>query len=561
MRDLLRLIALYRPHLKWIALSTAVAAAATLANVTLMATSGWFITAMAAAGLAGVSMNYFTPAALIRALAIIRTAGRYGERLLSHEATLRLVASIRAHLFSALVPLAPGGLDDLSSGDLLSRLKTDIDRLELVFLRLISPLVVALLTLFVVGLVLFIQNGWLAGSVLAVLIVTGLLLPALAAALSAAPSRALTAVSADLRRLIVDDLSGLTVLSATGAFARHRDRLVAAMAASIAVERTLANRAAVGQMFGRLGGDLALTTALLIGVPLVAAGRMAGPNLAMAALLSLSAAEAFMGLPAAFLGLNATLASARRVFALIDRPVPVADPAAPEPLPAGRDLVIDAVTVRYRAGARPALDGVSLAIPAGTHLALVGDSGAGKSSLAALLIRARDPAAGTVRLSGVPLPALELFALRRAILLVPQKPHLFTATLDANLRVARPDASPQALADAIDIAGLGDLVARLPEGLNTPVGVAGSTLSGGEARRVAIARALLADPDILILDEPGEGLDGETEARVLDRLLDRRAGRTVIVITHAAVALRRMHRIIRLEDGRLAGTDSVPSVV
>lgn len=560
MKDLFRLLGLYRRQVRWILLSMLVSLVATLANVGLMATSGWFITAMAAAGLTGVAMNYFTPAAIIRALAILRTGGRYVDRVVGHEATLRLVADTRAHLFGQMVPLAPTALDDLRSGDLLARLKADIDRLELTFLRLLSPLIVALVTLAVVGLVLFLQDGLLSAGVLAVLVGCGLLAPAFAALATVGPGRELTARSADLRRMVVDDLSGLMPLLATGAFAGHRDRLLSGMASLVQAERRLARRAAFGQALGRLSGDLALIVALAVGVPLVATSRMAGPDLAMAALLSLSAAEVFMGLPAAFLGVSSTLASARRLFAILDRNPPVVEQANPRSLPGGRDLRLDGVTLRYPGAVRPALEGIDLVIPFGRHVALVGESGAGKSSVAALLARLRDPDAGQITLGGIPLAELALADVRRTVGVVPQKPHLFTLTLEENLRLGRPSATVDELAEAIEAAGLTDVVAGLPKGLATPVGVAGTTLSGGEARRVAIARMLLLAPDILVLDEPGEGLDPETEVAVLDRVLDRMAGRTVVLITHAQAALHRMERVVAFDSGRIVA-NRPPSAV
>ncbi len=560
MKDLLRLLGLYRRHAHWILLSMLVSLVATLANVGLMATSGWFITAMAAAGLTGIAMNYFTPAAIIRALAILRTGGRYIDRIVGHEATLRLLADTRAHLFGRMVPLAPAALDDLRSGDLLARLKADIDRLELTFLRFLSPLIVALLTLAAVGLILFLYDGLLSAGVLAVLVGCGLLVPALAAVATAGPGRALTARSADLRRLVVDDLSGLMPLIVTGAFVGHRQRLVEAMSSLVQAERRLARRAAFGQALGRLSGDLALIMALFVGVPLVTAGRMVGPDLAMAALLALSAAEVFMGLPAAFLGLSPTLASARRLFAILDRKPPIVELTVPKPLPDRRDLHLDGVTLRYPEGMRAALEGISLDIPFGSHMALVGESGAGKSSVVALLARLRDPSGGEIRLGGMPLTDLALADVRRVVGVVPQKPHLFTLTLGENLRLGRPSATADELAAAIEAAGLSDFVARLPQGLETPVGVAGTTLSGGEARRVAIARVLLLDPDILVLDEPGEGLDPETEAAVLDRVLDRMAGRTVILVTHARAALHRMDRVVEFDSGRIVA-NRTPSAI
>lgn len=551
MKDLLRLLGLYRRSVGWILLSMLVSLAATLANVGLMATSGWFITAMAAAGLTGIAMNYFTPAAIIRGLAIVRTGGRYVDRVVGHEATLRLLAETRAQVFGRMVPLAPAALDDLRSGDLLARLKADIDRLELTFLRLLSPLAVALLTLAVVALFLFLQDGFLASGVLGVLVGFGLVVPALAALAAAEPGRALTARSADLRRMVVDDLSGLLPLMVTGAFSGHRERLVGAMTSLVEAERRLARRAALGQSLGRLSGDLALIVALAVGVPLVAIGRMAGPDLAMAALLSLSAAEVFMGLPAAFLGISSTLASARRLFAILDRPPPVTAHTNPKPLPEGRDLHLDGVSFGYPGALRSALSDITLEIPFGSHVALVGESGAGKSSIVSLLVRLRDPDGGEIRLGGVTLTDLSLADVRRTLGVVPQKPHLFTLTLEENLRLGRPLATANELAAAIETADLSEFVARLPQGLATPVGVAGTTLSGGEARRVAIARALLLDPDILVLDEPGEGLDPETETAVLDRVLDRMTGRTVILITHARAALHRMNRVVELDNGRI----------
>lgn len=551
MKDLLRLLGLYRRSIGWILLSMLVSLAATLANVGLMATSGWFITAMAAAGLTGVAMNYFTPAAIIRGLAIVRTGGRYVDRVVGHEATLRLLAETRAQVFGRMVPLAPAALDDLRSGDLLARLKADIDRLELTFLRLLSPLAVALLTLGVVAFVLFLQDGLLASGVLGVLVGFGLVVPALAALAAAEPGRALTARSADLRRMVVDDLSGLLPLMITGAFSGHRARLVGAMTSLVEAERRLARRAALGQSLGRLSGDLALIVALAVGVPLVAIGRLAGPDLAMAALLSLSAAEVFMGLPTAFLGISSTLASARRLFAILDRTPPVAEPENQKPLPEGRDLRLDGVSFSYPSAPTSVLCDITLDIPFGSHVALIGESGAGKSSMVSLLVRFRDPDSGEIRLGGQALTDLSLADVRRIIGVVPQKPHLFTLTLEENLRLGRPSATADELAAAIETADLADFVAGLPEGLATPVGVAGTTLSGGEARRVAIARALLLDPDILVLDEPGEGLDPETEAAVLDRVLDRMARRTVILVTHARAALHRMDRVVELDKGRI----------
>lgn len=550
MKIFLRLVRLYRPYAGWIGLSLLISLVASIANIALMAVSGWFITAMAAAGLAGVSMNYFTPASLIRALAIVRTGGRYLDRLVSHDATLRLTSAIRADLFASLVPLAPGGLEDLRSGDLLARLKGDIDRVELVFLRFLTPLAVAIAVLAFVAVVLFLFDGSLAWPVVTVLAVGGLLLPALVAWLGRSGGMPLAEQSADLKRRLADDLSGLASLTVTGAVDAHRERLAEGYDRVIAEERREARRAAFGQMTGGLSGDVAMGVALVCGLPLLD-GALAGPDYAMAALLSLSAAEAFVGMPAAFSALSATVASARRLFAIGDRVPPVTSPTEPLPLPSGNDLVFEDVSLTYAEAGRPALSGINLSLAAGTKVALVGPSGAGKSSLMALMVRLRDPSSGRITLGGVDLDRLPLDGLRARFAVVPQKPHLFTDTIAGNLRLVRPEASEGDLRTALDRAGLGPFVAGLPEGLATKVGVAGTALSGGEARRLAVARALLSDAPILILDEPGEGLDAATEAAMLDAILDHVGGRTVILLTHAKAALARMDEVLTVEAGRI----------
>lgn len=555
MRDLLRLVRLYRPYRGWMALSILLSLAATSANIGLLALSGWFITAMAAAGLAHVDMNYFTPAALIRLFAILRTGGRYAERLVSHETALRLLAETRTWLFARLVPLAPAAIEDLHSGDILTRLKTDIDRLELVFLRLVAPVVGAVVTLALVGFSLALLDPWLGVAVVAVLLAFGALLPAAAAVRAARESARAAQAAARLRRLLVDTRQGLAPLIAAGAQTWRRPTIDAAFRDVLAVDRKMARVSALGQIGTGLAADLAIIAAAALAIPLVRASAVSGPQLVMAALLALATIEAFGGLPNAFAGLPATLASARRIFAIADRSATVVDPASPVPASDHFDIRFDQVSLAYRKDGPLALADVTLDIPQGAHIAIVGQSGSGKSSLIELLTRFRDPSAGAVRIGGLSLRELSGDGVREKLAIAPQRPHLFSVSIADNLRIARPDASDAQLQEAARRAGLAPLLARLPEGLATPVGVAGAALSGGEAKRVAIARALLADAPILALDEPGEGLDPETEKALIDGILDASAGRTVLLLTHSRAGLDRMDLIVRLEAGRIAPRD------
>jgi ATP-binding cassette subfamily C protein CydC len=539
-----RLIGLCRPRWPWILAAIAVGVVATLANIGLMATSGWFITAMGLAGAVGGTMNYFTPAAIIRALAILRTGGRYVDRLVGHEATLRLLAELRVHIFRRLVPLVPGAVDDLRSGDLAARLGADIDRLELALLRIIAPTAVALAS--VAAVVLFVAYvapalaGWIGGCLLVALVV-----PALAAAAGRSAADALTQRSAALRDQLVGDIEGLAPLLLTGAATAHAEALDARMTRMLAAETRAARIGVLGQIGITTAGDLTQVAVLLAALPLVASGALAGPELTLVLLAALATFEALAPLPEAFASFGATLTAARRVFALLDtRPI-VTDPARPA-APNGFGLTLTDVSLTYPGGDRPALAPLSLTIPAGARLAIVGASGTGKSSLAELLVRFRDPSAGGIRLGGIDLRQLDRETLRRNILLVPQRPHIMTATLAENLRLGAPDAGDAALADALALAQLTAFVAALPQGLDTPLGRAGARISGGEARRVALARALLVDAPILILDEPTEGLDGDTERRLLDALFARTAGRTLIILTHRPATLGRVDSVIRL---------------
>jgi ATP-binding cassette, subfamily C, bacterial CydC len=555
MRDLVRLLRLYRPYRWWIALSVVLSVAATLANIGLLAVSGWFITAMAAAGLAGQAMNYFTPAALIRLFAIIRTAGRYADRVVSHETTFRLLAETRAWLFAKLVPLAPAALDDLHSGDLLTRLKTDIDRQELIFLRLVSPVLSAIACLVIVGFILALLDGRLALVVVGTLFGVGFAFPAVVAHGAASESARAADAAARLRRILVDTLQGLAPLLAAGVEGWRLDAVDARFASALAVERKAARLAGLGQVATGLSADLAMVVAAAVAIPLVRAGAMGGPQLTTAVLVAMATIEALAGLPNAFVDLPSTLASARRIFGIVDRAPAIVEPTVTPAPPVGRDIVFDGVSLDYRDDGAPALIDLDLTIPSGARVGIIGESGAGKSSLVDLLVRFRDPTRGEIRLGGVPLRSIAGDALRACFAVAPQRPHLFSASIADDLRVARSDASDSELLDAARRAGLAPLIARLPDGLATQVGAIGSALSGGEAKRVAIARALLVDAPILVLDEPGEGLDPDTERALINNLLDQWAGRTLVLLTHSHVGLERMDRVVELRGGRIADAE------
>ncbi len=536
MRDLLRLLRLWRGSFGWVALAFLVSVAATAANITLMAVAGWFITAMAAAGLAGGTLNYFTPSAIIRAAAIVRTGGRYFDRVIGHEATFRVLAATRTALFARLERIAPAGLADLRSGDVAAGLKSDIDRLELVFLRLISPLAVAVLGAAIAVAVVARWDGRLAGIAAFAFVLGGLVAPFGAARMSRAAGAETTRLSAELRRRLVDDLDGSAALAMTGAVDRHiadRERVFAEL---LAAEGRVAGWSAGAQVGVGFASELLTVAVLGLGAASVAGGGMAGPELTMVLLLLQGSFESFGPIPAAFAGWAAMRASLARVFALWDREPMVVDPPHPLPPPERFDLRLDGIGFTHPGRARPVLDGFDLDLPEGRRATVIGPSGVGKSTLVDLLARVRDPDRGEIRLGGVPFRDLALADLRARIAVVPQGPHIFAATIAENLRLAAPGADDAALWAVLALVGLEATVARMPDRLDTFVGAEGMRLSGGEARRLAVARALLRDTPILVLDEPDEGLDADAARALVAAITAARPGRTVVLVSHVSTS-------------------------
>ena len=555
MRVFFRLLTLARPHAGWLALGIFASLATLLANVTLMALSGWFIAAMALAGLTGTGINYFTPAALIRACAIVRTGGRYGERLATHDAILHLLADLRLWTFACLEPLAPAGLLASRGGDLLSRIGADIDTLDEFYLRVLIPAVTALLGVSLIVLALWTFDGGLALLLLSLLLAGGVLIPALTRLGSRRATAERIHQAARLRALAVEGIQGLgelLVLGGEAAFRRDLDQAQTAFAATQA--RATAFTAAAQAGLG-LSAQLAVWGCLWLAIPLVGKGGLTPPELSMAALLALAAFEAVQPLPAAFESWERTLAAARRVFGLADRPPPVPLPEGPSPQPAGHDIHIRDLGFRYREEGPWVLKGLNLRIPAGSRLGIQGPSGCGKSTLAHLLLRFHDPQRGAIELGGHDLRRFHPRDLYRHITLVSQQTRLFTGTLGDNLRLACPEATVEDLDRACRAARLEDFISGLADGYDTWIGEAGLQLSGGQQRRLAVARALLQEAPILVLDEPTEGLDAVTGQELLDMLGELPGERTLILIAHRRVMPEWLDQVVQLP---LRSTDAIP---
>ncbi len=559
-RDLWRLLRLFAPYRWWMLGGALLSLLTILANFGLMTLSGWFLASAALAGLGGWATlnqyNFFLPAAGVRAFATTRVLSRWLERIVTHEATFRLLSRLRVWFYTRIEPLAPAGLQGFRSGDLLSRLVADIDTLNNFYLRVFTPFLVAgLATLLMAG--FFALYVWSIGLALFVLLaLTGLLLPLLSERLGARSSAEITRIQAEMRTQIVDALQGMGEILTANAAGRVQEQLLQENAALLERQRRLAGVAGIGTAGMSFMANLTLWVILLLAIPLVARHSLPPAQLPMFALGTMAAFEAVLALPLAFQFLGQTRAAARRIFEIADQEPLFPDAPKPLPEPANFDIEIHDLHLRYPEAPEDALRSLDLQVRQGERIAILGATGAGKSSIANLLLRFYDYQAGSARLGGQELRDYPGDQLRQYFALLSQRSHLFHSTIRDNLLLAKGDAEEEELWAALRQAQLAEFVEGLPQGLDNIVGEGGVNLSGGQARRIAIARTVLKNSPILILDEPSEGLDALTEAKFLQDLRRLMQGRTVIYITHRLLGLEDMDRIYVMAEGRVQESGS-----
>ncbi|MHB1835461.1 MAG: thiol reductant ABC exporter subunit CydC [Solirubrobacteraceae bacterium] len=548
MRALLATVRPLQRERSRLALAVALAAGATGAAIGLLSTSGYLISRAAQRPMIISLMVAITA---VRAFGIARAALRYAERLASHDLALRQLARLRSRLFASLAPLVPGQLRGRGRGDLLTRFVADVDTLQDAHLRVLIPVLVAAAVMGGTGAAGWLMLGAAGAVILGALGVTALLTTWTSAAVAASSARRQAAGRAQLTAELVEAIDGATELALAG---RGPER-VAMLAAADATLARQARRDAVASSLATALHTL-LTGAgtlcvLVVGIDGVRAGELPAVLLAAVVFLFLGAGEALLPLPTAARRLRACTAAAARLEEVCSTRPAITDPATPAALSGGGALALEDVSLRYEATAATVLDRVTLRLEPGERIALLGASGAGKTTIAELLVRFLDPLAGRVTLDGVDLRQLRLDDVRGAVLLCDQDAHLFNTTIRENLLIARRSASEAELWDALATVELDGWIASLQHGLDTRVGQQGELVSGGQRRRLALARALLSEARFLILDEPVAHLDAPLARRVMRRMLEHDGDRAMLVITHAADALEAFDRVLVLERGRL----------
>lgn len=569
MKVFFRLIRLLKPQMPLMFLGVILSIITILANISLLAISGWFITLMAIGGATGITVNYFTPAAIIRFLAIVRTAGRYAERMLTHQATFNALASLRHYFYQQLEPLLPYYRINLRSGDLLARLQQDIDNLDNFYLRVLLPITVALISVPIVCYALAVHSLTIGWVMLVALLVVGLILPIISLVISTTLSREKVHLESHLTEELINGISAIKTLLVYQVGISYQRSIAHITKQYYSVHYRLvkinAGFSAITFLFIHLA---ALVCLLLLLTPL-STGEIDSKTLVGIILLVLVSFETVSSMPLALQLLPQSLASAARLFAIIDKEKP-ADIGI-EDVKQG-DIHFEHLTFNYPDQKSPSLIDINLSIKQGEKVAIIGASGAGKSTLINLLMGfwpignvklatigtsinvadSKNPT-GKITIAECDLNLVTRESLRQHIALMSQQGHIFEASIADNLRLAKQNATTVEMHKVCQLVNLTDFIESLPNGLDTWLGTSGAGLSGGQAQRLQIAQLLLRPASVLILDEPTKGLDRVNEERIMCNVLDhvKQQQQSLVVITHKPLMLENMDKIVVMDQGEI----------
>ncbi|UVC30666.1 cysteine/glutathione ABC transporter ATP-binding protein/permease CydC [Pantoea sp. SOD02] len=556
MNDLLPFLRLFSRHPWRLGLGVVLAIITLLASIGLLTLSGWFLAASSLAGVAGLyTFNYMLPAAGVRGAAITRTAARYFERLVSHDATFRVLQHLRVFTFGKVIALAPEQLARFRQGELLNRFVSDVDTLDHLYLRVISPLIGAAVVIVVVTCGLALLDVPLALLLGGIMLLTLLLMPPLFWRLGTSAGHQIAQHQASWRMQLTQWITGLSELKIYGAAHMWRAQLDSEELNWQQAQRRQHRLQALAQSLLLVISGATVTLLLWISANDVGGNSAPGAFIALFVFCGLAAFEALAPVAGAFLPLSQVTSAAKRVQEIIEQPAAIRFPNAKISSASGISLKMENISFSYPQRPEPVLQNFSLSLNAGEHLALLGPTGCGKSSLLALITRGWEAQQGSISLNDSDIALWDEASLRSRISVVTQRVHLFSQTLRDNLLLAKPDASDEQLVDALNKVGLAHL-AEHNEGLNAWMGDGGRPLSGGELRRLAIARALLHDCDLWLLDEPTEGLDASTEQQILTLLQHVTRGKTLIMVTHRLSGLDAMDRICVMDQGQIIESGS-----
>lgn len=580
MRALLPFIKLFRKQWFMMCIGLLLSISSLLAGIGLLALSGWFLSATAIAGLtllATQAFNYFSPATGVRFLSILRTASRYGERLATHEATFKLLTQLRVWTWRKLLPLSASNMQGQRQGDLLNRLVSDIDTLDHLYLRLLTPLFGAFFMLIAIYFFVASIDAQLAQTLSFSLLLFWLVLPTLFYFLGRKPGVEQLHNKRIYRVQLLEFIQGIAEISLFGATDRFREKLAQAERRLLENQRVMANVMAFSQAMLILCHGSVVVLILYLAASGVGEYQPPGALLALIAFLALACIEMLLPIAGAFQHLSGCVAAATRINDLVEQTPDITFNENSKATINAGSISLNGINFSYPSntaenGQQSVLNNINLSIKAGEKVALLGQTGCGKSTLLSLITREWQPSSGQILVDDLAVEQYNQTALSAGISVVSQRIYLFSGTLRENLTLAQTTPEKRDFAnyaekklaqdknDALLISVLNKVGLNVLTAGETPldvwIGEGGRQLSGGEQRRIGVARALLHDAPILLLDEPTEGLDKRTEREILALLFEFSQHKTLLMISHRLTALPKMDRIYLMERGELRSSGS-----
>ncbi|MGC7560674.1 heme ABC transporter ATP-binding protein/permease CydC [Pasteurella sp. 22655_41Tandhals] len=521
------------------------------ASIGLLTLSGWFLAATAIAGV-GALFNFFYPSAGVRGLALTRTAVRYVEKIVTHDATFRVLAKLRVEVFSRIIPLSPAVLNRYRHSDLLNRLVADVDTLDNLYLRLFAPFLSAIVVIGLITLGLSIINVPVALFVGLALLTFLLIIPTIFYYLGKQFGEKLTQARAHYRSQFIEFIQAQAELLLFNAEQQAKQTLNAIEQDWQGYQQKEANLTGLSSAILLLVNGLILALTLwFVAEADLGEGIYKAAYIALFAFAALAAFEILMPIGAAFLHIGQIIASAERLNEMMTQPPLVQFPQdAPFVHQDGTLIEAKNLSFAYPERENWALNQLSLQIQKGQHIAILGKTGSGKSTLLQLLVRHYDAQQGELFLAGKPIQAYSETTLRQHMCFLTQRVHVFSDTLRQNLQIAsQTPLSDEHMVQVLKQVGLEKLLEQ--EGLNCWLGDGGRPLSGGEQRRLGLARVLLNDAPILLLDEPTEGLDRETERQILQLIFAHAKDKTLLIVTHRLTFIDQFDQIYLIDEAKL----------
>ena len=553
MKRLFPFLLLYSNHSRRLLLGTILAITSLSASIGLLSLSGWFLAASFLVG-STILFNFFYPSSGVRGLAIGRTISRYFERLVTHDATFRVLAELRISVFKKLIPLSPSGLNHFRNSELLNRLVADVDTLDTLYLNLLSPFISAIMVITFMAIGLSFVSALLAVIICSTLLALLFIFPAIFYRLGQKSGKKIIQARAEYRSQFIEWIQLNAEFLLFGLVPQMTQKLEK-------TEQTwLHSQSKESQLTGFSNALLTFINGILVCVVFllvttaIDASSADNPEALVALVIFcvMASAEILMPIGIAFLHLGQLITAAERLNDLIEqRPLVEFNGSTRWQKIAGNQPLVrfEKVTFNYPSNHQATLNGLSFEVNKGQKVAILGKTGSGKSTIFQLLNRHYDPTSGQILLANCNVADYPEAILRSHLVTLSQRVHIFSQTLRDNLLMGNPQATDEQLKLVLEQVELAYLLQE--QDLDLWLGEGGRPLSGGEQRRLGLARVLLSNAELVLLDEPTEGLDRETEQQILMLIFAHCQARTLLMITHRLQGLERFDRVYRIDNGQL----------